>query len=210
MNKRNIILLAAMVLVFCSAVKTEFSYKTFGNVANYFESEQDMRTFFDFRKGDVIAEIGAGDGNNIKGFTRITDSLSIYVQDIDSVVLSEKNFNKIVNQCNKIKQPSTNKLQRCIGTYTESKLPENTFDKIILVSTFHEFSSMDEMMTDIHTKLKPGGQLYILETRCLSHKNLSLEETIEILKKNRFVLVKSDGKDINNSTGLYRTVFKKL
>lgn len=191
--------------------KPKFSYKTYGNVASFFENENDFITFFDFHKDDIIAEVGAGSGENMYGFTIVTDSITIYVQDINTNVLSQTNFDKVIKHCKKLKKPLTNKFYRCIGTEKSTNLPDNTFDKILLILTFHELNFMDEMMSDIYKKLKPTGQLYILDTHCFSkgHKNYTADETIEMMKKYNFHLVKKDGKDINNSSGLYRTVFKK-
>lgn len=210
MDKFFFILLSVAAIGLTSGTtKPDFSYKIYGNVANYFENENDLRTFFDFHKGDIVAEVGAGNGDNMFGFTIVADSVTFYVQDIDTNALSQKNFDKIVKHCKKLKKPLTNKFHRCIGTVTQTNLPDNTFDKILLISTFHEFTFMDEMMIDIYKKLKPTGQLYILEVHCLSHKNYTADETITMMKKYNFSLVKKDGKDINNSSGLYRTIFSK-
>lgn len=212
MNKRLFILLfVAFVGLTSGTGSPKFSYKIYGNVANYFENENDLLTFFDFHKGDIVAEVGAFDGKNIAGFSILTDSITFYVQDIDTIHLTQKNFDKIVKGSKKYKEPLTNKFYLCYGTETATNLPDDSFDKILLISTFHEFTFMDEMLNDIYKKLKPAGQLYILETHCFtsSHKNYTADETTTIMKKHNFTLVKKDGKDIHNSSGLYRTVFKK-
>ncbi|HLG33702.1 MAG TPA: methyltransferase domain-containing protein, partial [Bacteroidia bacterium] len=167
MNKKHLILLLISLIVLSSAnYKPKYSYRTYGNVANYFENENDFRSYFDFHAGDIVAEVGAGNGENMFGFTLVADSIIFYVQDIDTNTLSQGNFDKVVKHCKKLKDPLTNKYYRCIGTEKQTNLPDNTFDKIFLISTFHEFTFMDEMFADIYKKLKPSGQLYILETRC--------------------------------------------
>ncbi|MBI2969095.1 MAG: methyltransferase domain-containing protein [Bacteroidetes bacterium] len=211
-KKLFILFLIALIGLTSATLNPKFSYKIYGNVANFFETENDFRNFFDFHTGDTIAEVGALHGENMYGFTIVTDSVTFYVQDIDSIALSQTNFDKVVKHCKKLKKPLTNKFYRCIGTAKQTNLPDNSFDKILLIMTFHEFTFMDEMMTDIYKKLKPAGQLYILETHCFTstHKNYTANETIEMMKKYNFSLLKKDGKDINNSSGLYRTVFKKI
>lgn len=189
--------------------KPPFSYKVYGNVANYFEHEKDLLDFFEFKKGETVAEIGAGNGQNIAGFCLLTDSVLFYAQDINSKALNKKSFDRLIRQSEKYKKPLTNTFQILIGKEKSSELPENTFDKILLVSTFHEFTFMDEMVADISKKLKSNGKLYILETKCLSHKNYSAEETIAVLKKHNFNLVKKDGKDLNGGVGVYRCIFEK-
>jgi ubiquinone/menaquinone biosynthesis C-methylase UbiE len=191
--------------------KAPFSSKTYGNVANYFANEKDMQDFFDFKKGNAIAEIGAGDGQNIGGFSLFTDSLTFYLEDIDEKYLNQDNFNKVIKRCSKIKSPLTNKFQLSIGTEKSTNLPDNLFDKIVIVSTFHEFSYMDEMVADISKKLKPNGRIYILETHCLAkgHKYYSFEETVSIMKKYDFHLEKKDETNRNESDGLYKAIFDK-
>lgn len=207
----SVFILASVMTLTSLMVEPKFSYKTYGNVANYFEDEYDMRTFFDFHKGDVVAEIGAFDGANMCGFSLLADSVMFYVQDIDSTSLTQTKFDKIIKRNSKYRTSTTNQFQLCFGTVTQTNLPDNSFDKIILSATFHEFTFIEEMMTDIYNKLKPSGQLYILESHCgaETHKNYSAEETIGMLQKYHFSLVKKDGKDLNGSTGLYRLVFRK-
>lgn len=192
--------------------KPVFSYKVYGNVANYFENEKDLLDFFEFHKGDIVVEIGAGNGQNIGGFSILTDSMTFYAQDIDSTYLNQKTFNKVIEQSEKYKSPMTNNFHLCIGSEKSTNLPDSTFDKVILISTFHEFTFMDEMMTDIYKKLKRTGKLYILETHCLAkgHKNYTVNETTSMMEKYNFHLVKTDGNDINGSSGLYRSVFDKI
>src|SRR4051812_37257513 len=144
--------------------KPTFSYKTYGNIVNYFEDEKDLVTFFNFKKGDFVAEVGAANGQNIGGLSILTDSITFYAEDINAKALNQSNLDKVINKSKKYKNSSTAKFQLCIGTEKSTNLPDNSFDKIILSSTFHEFTFMDEMLTDIYKKLKPGGQLYILES----------------------------------------------
>ena len=191
--------------------KPPFSYKIYGNFANFFESEEDLLTFFEFKKGDVVAEIGALNGENIAGIAILCDSLTLYAQDINKKTLNQRSFNKVIKHCKKYKTPVTCKFNWCIGTEKASLLPDTAFDKIILSATFHEFYYMDEMIADIAKKLKKNGRLYILESHCggEGHKNYTAEETSEILKKYNYSLVKRDGKDLNGSKGLYRLIFVK-
>lgn len=212
MNKKLYILLVVAFFALTGATKKpDFSDKVYGNVANFFESEADMISFFDFHPGDVVAEVGAGYARNLCGFSLIADGVTLFMQDIDTTILTEKRFNQAVTCCNKHKNPMTNTFYKCIGTVKSTNLPDNSFDKIILISTFHEFIFFDEMMTDIYRKLKSNGQLYILEAHCFTqcHKNYTAEETIEMMKKYDFSLVKRDVKDLHRSTGLYPTIFNK-
>ena len=191
--------------------KPEFSYKVYGNVANYFENEKDLLSFFEFKKGDVVGEIGANNGQNIAGLSLLTDSIAFYAEDINSKTLNQKNFDKAIAKCAKFRISKTNTYKLQIGTEKETLLPDNSFDKIILSSTFHEFTFMDEMLSDIYKKLKPGGKLFILESYCSNkdHRNYTSEQTGILLQKHNFRFLKKDGKDLNGATGLYRMISVK-
>ena len=131
--------------------------------------------------------------------------------EIDAKNLNEKDFKKLVSKAEKYKKVQTNTFKLQIGTEKASLLPDNSFDKIILSATFHEFTYMDEMISDIYKKLKPKGKLYILESECLNkdHKNYSAEQTAAILQKHNFSLLKKDGKNLNGASGLFRLNYTK-
>src|ERR1051325_946070 len=188
-----------------------FSYKTYGNLANFFENENDLLDFFGFKKGDVVAEVGALDGQNIAGLALLTDSISFYAEDIDAKTLNPKHFDKLIARSRRMKPGMSNTFPLVIGTESSTLLPDKSFDKIFLSITFHEFSQMDEMLDDIYSKLKSGGKLYILEGHCFNpaHRNYTAEQTISIVQQHHFTFLKRDGKDLNNGTGLYREVFIK-
>jgi ubiquinone/menaquinone biosynthesis C-methylase UbiE len=191
--------------------KPAFSYKTYGNIANFFENENDLQTFFELRKGDVVAEVGANDGQNIAGLALLTDSVTFYAQDINSKSLNQKSFNKLLDKTRRHKNPLGSTFHLVVGTEKSSNLPSNTFDKIILSATFHEFTYMNEMLKDLYDKLKPGGKLYILESHCFNktHTNYSAEEATAMVEKHNYVLLKKDAKDLNGATGLYRLILAK-
>jgi ubiquinone/menaquinone biosynthesis C-methylase UbiE len=211
--KFMIIIVTVFVLTSAAAIKTKpvFSYKVYGNVANYFENENDLLSFFEFTKNDLVAEVGANNGQNIAGLSILTDSITFYAQDINAKSLNQKSFNKAIEHSNKYKNSLTNRFNLCIGSEKKTNLPDGVFDKIILSSTFHEFTFMDEMILDIKTKLKKNGKVYILESECLtkSHKNYTANATTAIMERHNFHLVKKDEKNINGATGLYRTVYVK-
>jgi ubiquinone/menaquinone biosynthesis C-methylase UbiE len=42
-------------------------------------------------------------------------------------------------------------------------LPDTTFDKVLLIDTYHHFQNRDEMIRDVFRILKPGGKLIVNE-----------------------------------------------
>ncbi len=187
------------------------SFKHFGQIAYFFETKKDMEDFFDFKKHDFVAEVGAAEGLNILDLTLLADSVTFYLQDIDSLTLSSETIKKIKNRTKKLKKPLTNNYLRTIGTPKSTNLPDNMFDKIILVMTFHEFEHMEEMLTDLYNKLKPSGKLYILEARCFleGHQYFDRDTLAKILINSNFKIEKIEGDDLYRSKDLYRTIFSK-
>jgi len=203
--------------VFCfgqksSTKETPFSYKEFINLVNYFDNKKELVEFFDFKKGDVIADIGAGEGKYEGAFSLLFDSLTFYIQEIDAKLLNQKKFNKIIEHYSKIKKsPLTNKFYLCLGTEKTTNLPDTIFDKIIILSAIHEFAFMDKMIEDIARKLKPNGEIYIVDTFCTAkgHMNYTAEEIGLIMKKQEFKLIKTDLIQRNSSIGMYKSIFTK-
>lgn len=132
--------------------------------ADMFETKEQLIDFMEIKKGDVIAEIGAAEGYNIGMLSTICDSVTFYFQDIDPKTCSEKKINSTVKYYSKRKRSKqTNNFVRVIGTTRESKLPQDKFDKILIIKSFHDFDEKDKMLNDIETKLKSNGKLFILD-----------------------------------------------
>lgn len=187
----------------------QFSHTTYGNMANYFGDVEELIEFFECKNGEVIAEIGANDGQNIGGLALLSDSCNFYIQDINPKALNEKTWNKVWKNCTKKGMSAKHQFHLVIGNEKASLLPRGAFNKIIMVSAFHEFTWMDEMISDLVLKLQPQGKIYILETHCYtpSHTNYTMDETITLMQKHGLVLVKKDQTQHNGSTGLYKLVF---
>jgi ubiquinone/menaquinone biosynthesis C-methylase UbiE len=189
----------------------EFSYKTYGNIANYFESETDFRSFFEFKKGDVVAEIGAGNCTNAQAFALLTDSVTFYMEDIDPGVLNRKHLKRALAKVKRHRASITSTFRLAPGNEKATLLPGQAFDKVVLVATFHELYYMDDMLVDLHRILKPGGKLFILESHCCNekHKNYTAGEAKALVQQHGFALLKQDGKDLNGGKGVYRLIFAK-
>lgn len=129
-----------------------------------FETKDQLKTFIDLKKGDIVAEIGAAEGLNIGVLSIVYDSIKFIAQDIDTKVLNDKEFNKTIKKYAKYRQaPQTNKFEKVIGTMTCTNLPDNKFDELFIINSFHDFDKQDEMLDDIYKKLKPDGRFILLE-----------------------------------------------
>ncbi|SFB75203.1 Tetratricopeptide repeat-containing protein [Flexibacter flexilis DSM 6793] len=119
-------------------------------------------TLYGIKKGDVVAEVGAASGWMEGIYSVMTDSVTYYVQDIDTILLNPDQFNKMVKYYSSVRAtPQTNTFKMAIGTKTASNLPNGTFDKIIINNAFHEFTDPALIAKDLVSKLKPNGVIII-------------------------------------------------
>lgn len=152
--------------------KTEFNVTSHSdsedmNMFSYlFETKKQLVDFIDLKKGDLVAEIGAGDGVNIGILSMFFDSIKFVAQDIDAKTLNNKTYNKIIKKYQNYShktQSNTNTFELVIGTKITTNLPDNKFDVLFIINSFHDFDKQDEMLDDIYKKLKPDGRFILLE-----------------------------------------------
>lgn len=116
-----------------------------------------------FRKGEFIADIGAGNGYLEAILSMFHDSLTFYIQDIDAEVCNPEAVAKVVRHYEDLnKKAFTNTLTVVNGTDTSSNLPDNTFDKIMMLWTYTYFKDAETFMKDLRKKLKDDGRLYVI------------------------------------------------
>jgi ubiquinone/menaquinone biosynthesis C-methylase UbiE len=116
----------------------------------------------DFEDGDIIADIGAGNGYVSGMISVFYDDLSFHIQDIDSNCCNEIEVKKVFDHYADLKEENNCSYNIIIGEPHKSCLPENTFNKIIMCSVFHFLTEPYEFFNDIHSKLIKGGKLYII------------------------------------------------
>ena len=128
----------------------------------------------------------------------VPTTFEFYLEDIDTSFFNQRQVGFAWHYYDSLRgRPMTSTYTMVTGTEESTRLPENTFDKIIIINSFHEFSRVDEMLADIKTKLKPGGILYIDETvpkkpgqlhGICKKPMLTPEEIISILSKNGYAV----------------------
>jgi SAM-dependent methyltransferase len=116
-----------------------------------------------FKKGEIIADIGAGNGYLEAMLSIFNDSLTFFIQDIDTSVCNQKKINEVVNFYQDIiGRPFTNKFLATQGADNETNLPNDTLDKIFMLWTYQYFKNPKAIMTDLKFKLKNDGLMYII------------------------------------------------
>jgi ubiquinone/menaquinone biosynthesis C-methylase UbiE len=131
-----------------------------------------------FVPGDTIADVGAGDGRIEAMLSLLHDSLTFYIQDIDSTVCNKDTLNEVISYFQRITQRTIkNKINMVVGSDDKTNLPDNAFDKILMLWTYPYFKQPLSIMTDLRSKLKDNGRLYII------NPNISYENSLMLTSK---------------------------
>lgn len=174
-----------------------------------------------FQKGEVIADIGAGNGYIEAMLSIFHDSIIFYIQDIDSTVCTQSDIDQVSSFYQKYRAtPSTCKMISVNGTDKASCLPEIGFDRILMLWTYQYLKFPKQFITDLNEKLKPNGLLYVinpeqdyeygLELRAKYGWNGStLEKQISEIIECGFMLI-NIARNYNNNEQPYIMIFKKI
>lgn len=177
----------------------------FESMAHLYKVKQAELDFYHFKPGQTIASIGAQCCHIEAAFAATTDSVTFYLEDIDSSKFRKEQTEFVWDYYSKLRgRPLTCDYKMILGDEKSTSLPENTFDKILIINSFHEFTFVTEMLIDIKKKLKPGGILYIDEALpkkpgqlhgICNLPMLNSDEMIAVFAKHGFEYV--DGLDFN-------------
>ena len=106
---------------------------------------------------DNIADIGAGSGYHVFKVAPLNTKGFVYAVDIQpemlNAILKNPKFEKHTN------------IELIQGDEKSVNLPENTFDKILMVDVYHEFNYPKEIILSIKKALKDTGKIYLIEYR---------------------------------------------
>ena len=177
----------------------------------------------EFKSGQIIADIGAGNGYIEAMLSIFHDSLTFYIQDIDSAICNEAEIGKVIDFYQEVNgKPFTNKFIVVNGTDTETNLPVDTFDKILMLWTYHYLKEPIIFINDIRNNLKDDGLLYVINpeieeddyTKSLRQKynwNISpLEKQIDDIISCGFQLIKiSRNYNAGDNNGPIILIFRK-
>ena len=111
----------------------------------------------DLAPDTVIADIGAGSGYYSFRIAPLVPQGKVIAVDIQPQMLRY-----LRDEAEKL---SINNVHPHLGTIESVEIPANTLDAALMVDAYHEFSHPAEMLQSLHTALKPGGKIYLLEYR---------------------------------------------
>ncbi len=110
------------------------------------------------RPGEVAADIGAGTGYLSWRMAQIVgDKGRVYCVDIQPEMLDLL--------ARKMAEHHTTNFQAVLGAVTDTHLPADSVDVVLMVDVYHEFDHPYEMMQSILRALKPGGRVVWVEYR---------------------------------------------
>ena len=110
------------------------------------------------RTDEVAADIGAGTGYLSWRMAQIVGERGkVYCVDIQQEMLDLL--------ARKMAEHHTTNFQAVLGTVTDTHLPANSTDVVLMVDVYHEFDHPYEMMQSILNALKPGGRIVWVEYR---------------------------------------------
>lgn len=143
------------------------------------------------RRSMNICDMGCGNGFHTMPMAEMTGATG-YVAAVDvqpqMLVLLRKAMEK----------KGVDNITPILGSYHHPRLPRGTFDIVLMVDVYHEFSHPQEMLASIRESLKPDGVVVLVEYRSEDksvpikpeHK-MSKRQVDRELSANGFRLVKS-------------------
>ena len=164
------------------------------------------------KKGEVVADIGAGTGYFSRRLSKkVGEKGAILAVDIQPEMLD-----LLTNEMAKLNITNVKPL---LGAITDPKLPPASVDLVLMVDVYHEFSHPFEMMRNICKSLKPAGRVAFVEFRGEDplvpikpiHKMTELQvrkemlsqpldwmETLEVLPRQHIIIFKKKNTDSSN------------
>lgn len=117
-----------------------------------------MREKLELKPGMVVCDLGCGNGYHTFPMAKaVAPTGKVYGVEIQEPYL------KMLEEGAK-KEGVTNFVP-VLGELHDPKLPDNTFDLILLVDVYHEFSHPVQMLAAMRNALKPDGVLVFIEFR---------------------------------------------
>jgi ankyrin repeat protein len=138
-------------------------YKTYYPSKSQVKKELKNLRPLKFKKGEVIADIGAYTCALDLCIAMENPGITFYLQDCQPDRLNKTGFYEMFNHFTEINsKPVEASFHFIIGSNRSSGLPDSTFDKIILKNTFEYISKDDLYLKELRTKLKPDGKVFVI------------------------------------------------
>ncbi len=106
--------------------------------------------------GMQVADIGAHEGYlSMHLANKVGDKGQVYAVDVNQYRLS-----RLESHASEL---GLDNIRTILGDYDNPKLPENTFDMIYVIDSYHEMTFHKTMLAHFFNSLKSGGRIVLLE-----------------------------------------------
>lgn len=142
------------------------------------QREEDGKTLLkelDLRPGQTVCDMGCGNGfYTLPMAQRVGSTGKVYAVDIQPQMLHMLMA--------RAQQSGVRNIVPVQGQVHDPKIPEETFDLVLLVDVYHEFSHPQEMLAAIRKSLKPDGRVALAEFRA-EDPNVPIQPLHKMSKK---------------------------
>ena len=108
------------------------------------------------RSGSVVADIGAGGGwFSVRAARRVAPKGTVYAQEI------LPKYTQFI--ADRARREGLKNVRTILGTTTNPNLPANTFDAVLILNAYHEFSAPIVMLRSVYKSMKPNARLAFIE-----------------------------------------------
>jgi ubiquinone/menaquinone biosynthesis C-methylase UbiE len=122
--------------------------------------------------GSLVADIGCHEGYlTVRLSKRVGESGGVYAVDVRDDRLETLREN--------LEDRNIKNVEVVLGDYDDPKLPMATLDAIFIMDAYHEIADYMKVLDHIHTALKPGGRILVLEKLKDRVKDKSREDQID-------------------------------
>ena len=137
-----------LFLLFSLGTKAQKMQMIKGYCGIYYRSMDDLYRqkqveldFYQFRPGQQVASIGAQCSHWEAMYAAASDSIDFYLQEIDTSYFNPRQTAFAWHYYDSLRgKPMTSTYQMVLGTEHSTGLPEQFFDKIMIINSFQEFT----------------------------------------------------------------------
>jgi len=108
------------------------------------------------KRGMTVADIGAGEGYyTTRLASRVGENGRVLAQDVVPEVRDKL--------AQRVTREALDNVSVKLGEPADPKLPENSFDRILMVHMYHEIAAPYEFLWRLRPALKPGGEVIVVD-----------------------------------------------
>jgi len=120
------------------------------------EKPEQLLEVLGLKKGDVVADIGAGPGFfSLRAAQHVGPAGRIFAVDVQP---------EMIDGLRRMARKSgLENIVPILGSADDPKLPANSVDAVLLIIAYHEFSDPADMMHHIYAAMKPEARMLVVE-----------------------------------------------